>query len=122
MLSEKIGKKILETTFYRLKKEAKTKRGESEEWLDNYAKYQFIEFYRKRIEELELVQRSLLKVLIEETEKEEKQQNKTIINQLSKTIADNSKVLGEFGMTPCIMQKLKMNANIIPEISFFINI
>jgi hypothetical protein len=61
MLSEKIGKKISETLFYRLKKEAVKKRGESEEWFDYYAKYQYIEFYRKRIEELEFVQRTLLK-------------------------------------------------------------
>ena len=75
MLSKKIGKenneKISETLFYRLKKEAKKKRGDSEQWLDYYAKYQFIEFYRKRIEELDLVQRILLKALIEEKEKSE---------------------------------------------------
>jgi hypothetical protein len=59
MLSEKIGKKISETLFYRLNKKAKAKRGESEEWLDYYAKYQFVEFYRKRTEELEFVQRTL---------------------------------------------------------------
>ncbi len=69
MLSEKICKKISETLFYRLKKESKARRGESEEWLDYYAKYKFVEFYRKRMEELKLVQRQLLKALMEETEK-----------------------------------------------------
>jgi hypothetical protein len=59
MLSEKIGKKISETLFYRPNKKAKAKRGESEEWIDYYAKYQFVEFYRKRMEELEFVQRTL---------------------------------------------------------------
>jgi hypothetical protein len=48
--------------------------------------------YRKRIEELEFVQRTQLKALLEEKEKSEEKQNKSIINQLSKTIADNSKV------------------------------
>ena len=72
MLSKKIGKKISETLFYRLKKEAIKKRGDSEQWLDYYARYQFVEFYRKRMEELEYVQRTLLKVLIEETEKEDR--------------------------------------------------
>jgi hypothetical protein len=38
-------------------KETIAKRGgESEVWLDYYAKYQFMEFYRKRVEELELVE------------------------------------------------------------------
>ena len=55
MLSEKKGKKISETLFYRLKKEAIAKRGDSEQWLDYYARYQFVEFYRKRMEELEFV-------------------------------------------------------------------
>jgi hypothetical protein len=59
MIFKKIGKKISETLFYSLKKEAMKKRGESEQWLDYYARYQFVEFYRKRIEELEYVQRSL---------------------------------------------------------------
>ena len=110
MLSKKIGKEnnenVSETLFYRLKKEAKAKRGESEQWLDYYARYQFVEFYRKRMEELEYVQRNLLKVLIEETEKEKEEQDKTIINQLSKTIAEISKVLADFGMAPPIMSKI----------------
>ena len=110
MLSLKIGKenneKISETLFYRLKKEAVKKRGESEQWLDNFARYQFVDFYRKRIEELEYVQRGLLKVLVEETEKEKEKQDKTTINQLSKTIAEISKVLSDFGTTPPILSKI----------------
>ncbi len=39
MLSTKMGKKISETLFYRLQKEAIAKRGDSEQWLDTYAKY-----------------------------------------------------------------------------------
>jgi exonuclease VII large subunit len=106
MLSDKIGKKISETLFYHLKKEAIKRRGDSEQWLDYYARYQFVEFYRTRIEELELVQRQLLKALMEETEKKE-QQDKSLINHLAKTIADNSKVLSEFGMAPPFVSKIK---------------
>ena len=43
--------------------------------------------------------------MIEETEKET--QNKSLINQLSKTIAENSKVLGEFGISPPVLSKIK---------------
>jgi hypothetical protein len=49
MLSKKIGKNVSETLFYRPKKEAKAKRKDSEQWIDYYAKYQFIAFYRKRM-------------------------------------------------------------------------
>ena len=48
-----------------------------------------------------------MKVLIEEKEKLEEKQDKSIINQLSKTIADNSKVLGDFGMTPPVLSRMK---------------
>jgi hypothetical protein len=75
-------------------------------WLDYYAKYQFIEYYRKRMEELEFVQKKLLKALIEETEKKENP-NKLLINQLSKTIGENSKVLAEFGMAPPLLSRIK---------------
>ena len=101
MLSKKIGKKISETLFYRLKKEAKAKRGDSEHWLDTYVKYQYIEFFRKRIEELEFVQKTLLQALVDE------KQNKPLINQLSKTIAENTKTLGSFGLAPPILSKIQ---------------
>ena len=106
MLSTKIDKKISETLFYQLKKEAKAKRRESEAWLDYYAKYQYIEYCRKRMEELEFVQKKLLKALIEETEKKENP-NKLLINQLSKTIGENSKVLAEFGFAPPLLSRIK---------------
>ena len=82
------------------------KRGESELWLDYYAKYQFIEYYRKRVEELELVQKKLLRALIEQTEKKENP-NKLLINQLSKTIGENSKILAEFGMALPLLSRIK---------------
>jgi hypothetical protein len=48
----------------------------------------------------------MLKALMEETEKKD-QQDKSLINQLSKTIAHNSKVLGEFGMAPPVLSRIK---------------
>jgi hypothetical protein len=106
MLSVKIGKKISETLFYQLKKEAVKKRGDSEEWLDYYAKYQYIEYYRKRMEELEFVHRTLLKASIEETEKKENR-NKLLSYHLSKTIGENSKVIAEFGFAPPLLSRIK---------------
>ena len=74
MMSIKIGKenneKISETLFYRLKKKPVNKRRDSEQWIDSYSRYHFVEYYRKRMEELEFVQKKLLKALIEETEKD----------------------------------------------------
>ena len=42
-----------------------------------------------------------------ETEKEEEKQDKAIINQLSKTIAESSKVLAEFGIAPPVVAHMK---------------
>ena len=106
MLSKKIGKIISETLFYRLKKEAVKKRGDSEQWLDSFVKYHYVEYHRKRMEDLEYVQRCLLKLLAEETEKEREKQDKTIINQLSKTIAEISKTLADFGKAPPVISKI----------------
>jgi hypothetical protein len=100
---KKIGKNVSETLFYRLKKEVKAKRKDSDQWLDFFARYQYVEYYRKIMEDLEYVQRTLLKALLDEKEKLEDKQDKTLINHLSKTIADNSKVLSEFGIAPPIL-------------------
>ena len=117
MLSTKIGKKISETLFYRLKKEARRRRGDYESWLDSFARFQYAEYYRKRIEELEYVQRKLLEYMVDEIEKPKyEKKDKTLINQLSKTIADNSKVLAEFGYAPPLLSKIKslMSENYSP--------
>ena len=39
--------------------------------------------------------------------KQVEKQDKSLINQLSKTISDNSKVLSEFGMAPPFVSKIK---------------
>jgi hypothetical protein len=50
-----------------------------------------------------------LKIFVIEAEKKEDdiKKNKFLINQLSKTITDNSKTLAEFGMAPPIIFKIK---------------
>ena len=48
----------------------------------------------------------MLKALIEEIEKNENP-NKLLINQLSKTIGKNSKVLSEFGMALPLLSRIK---------------
>jgi len=61
------------------------------------------------MEELEFVQRKLLKALIKKNrrKKRENNQNISLIDQLSKTIADNSKVLAEFGLGLSVLSKIK---------------
>jgi len=50
----------------------------------------------------------LLKALIKKQKKKrENNQNISLIDQLSKTIADNSKVLAEFGLGLSVLSKIK---------------
>jgi hypothetical protein len=51
--------------------------------------------------------RQLLKALMEETEKYPQDKDKSLINHLAKTIADTSKVLGDFGMCPPVLSRIK---------------
>ena len=90
MLSHKIGKKISEFLFYRLKKKSTIRRGDSEHLLDSFVRYHYIDYYRKIMEDLQYVQQKFLEVWINEIEKPEDKKHKTLINQLSKSIADNS--------------------------------
>src|SRR6476659_7204999 len=50
---------------------------------------------------MEFIPKTLLQALVEE------KQNKSLINQLSKTIAENTKVLGSFGLAPPILYKMQ---------------
>ena len=52
--------------------------------------------------------KKLLRALIEQTEKKENP-NKLLINQLSKTIAENSKVLAEFGFAPPLLSRIEFD-------------
>ena len=75
MVSVKIGNKISETLFYRLKKESRARREESEQWLDYYVRYQFVKFYRNKMEDFEYVQKKLVKSIDRGNRKRKTRQN-----------------------------------------------
>lgn len=111
LLSNKLGKNIGNTTFYRLKKEANKRKISSEQWLDNFVKFGLLDFYKERLEEMTLVQNILVKQYLKEAHKREDEekdgkQNKQLMNQLVKTISDNSKVMSEIAVGPATVAKL----------------
>lgn len=111
LLSKKLGKNIGNTTFYRLKKEANKRKISSEQWLDNFVRFGLLDFYKERLEEMALVQNILVKQYLKESHKKEDEkkdgyQNKLLINQLAKTISDNSKIMSEIAVGPATMAKL----------------
>ncbi|MDF0682481.1 MAG: hypothetical protein P0116_16105 [Candidatus Nitrosocosmicus sp.] len=94
-----------------LKNEANKNRPSPEEWLDNFVRFGLVDFYKKRIQEVELTQKYLIELYLheinkKESDKESNNQNKMLINQLAKTISENSKTITEFGMGSATIAKL----------------
>lgn len=111
LLSKKLGKNIGNTTFYRLKKEANERKISSEQWFDSFVKFGLLDFYKERLEEMTLVQNILMKQYLKEAQKKEDEkkdgnQNKLLMNQLAKTISDNSKIMSEIAVGPATIAKL----------------
>ena len=57
------------------------------------------------MEDLGFIQRTLVKMLVEEKEKPENK-NKSLINRIPKTIADNTKALSFISMAPPMLNKI----------------
>lgn len=110
ILSRKLGRSIKETSYYSLKNEAKKNILTSEQWLDNFCRSEgIVDFYKKRLDELLFIQRTLLKLYADEANKKDviMKQNRVLMTKLAKTISDNSKNLSELGMSPVVLAKLK---------------
>jgi hypothetical protein len=114
ILSQKLGRTIKETSYYTLKNEAKKSKSSPEQWLDNFCKSGIVEFYKERLEETLLVQKVLLRLYAEESNKQDiaTKQDRFLITKISKAISDNSKNLSELGMSPIILAKLQ---SLIPK-------
>jgi hypothetical protein len=111
ILSQKLGRSIKETSYYSLKNEAKKNRLTSAQWLDNFCRSEgIVDFYKKRLDELLFIQRTLLKLYADEANKKDvlMKQNRVLMSKLAKTISDNSKNLSELGTSPIIIAKLQL--------------
>jgi len=105
-LERRIKRRISPRTLFYIKREINTRRASGEVWLDEFARGKMADFYRTRIEELEYIQKNLLILFHTEADKTE-HQNKYLMNQLARTIVENSKTLAEFGMAPPIIATIK---------------
>jgi len=105
-LERRIKRRIAPRTLFYIKREINQRRASGEVWLDEFARGKMADFYRTRIEELEYIQKNLLILFHTEADKTE-HQNKYLMNQLAKTIVENSKTLAEFGLAPPIIATIK---------------
>ncbi len=87
--------------------------GESNvQWISYYARQGFVEFYRKRIAEMEMIQKETLKQWLDETSKPESQKNKNLILKLVAELRANNQHLTSLGMVTPIIATIK---NIIDD-------
>ena len=77
------------------------------QWISYYARQGFVEFYRKRIAEMEMIQKETLKQWLDETSKPESQKNKNLILKLVAELRSNNQHLTSLGMVTPIIGTIK---------------
>jgi hypothetical protein len=76
-------------------------------WISYYARQGFVEFYRKRIAEMELIQKATLKQWLLETSRPDSQKNKRLILSLVAELRANNQQLSSLGMVTPIIATIK---------------
>jgi hypothetical protein len=82
------------------------------QWISYYARQGFVEFYRKRISEMEMIQKETFKQWHTEMSKPDTQQNKNLILKLVAELRANNQQLTSLGMVTPIIATIK---NIIDD-------
>ncbi len=79
---------------------------DADQWIDQFSKHEIVGYYRRRIQEVELSQKHIIKRFLAESEKGEQSDYK-VLSELSTTIRDNTRALSEMGFAPPILAKTK---------------
>jgi hypothetical protein len=82
------------------------------QWISYYARQGFVEFYRKRIVDMEMIQKETFKQWHIETNKPDSQKDKNLILKLVAELRANNQQLTSLGMVTPIIATIK---NIIEE-------
>jgi hypothetical protein len=82
------------------------------QWISYYARKGFVEFYRKRIAEMEMIQKETFKQWHNEMDKPDSQQDKSLIIKLVVELRANNQQLTSLGMVTPIIATIK---NIIDD-------
>ena len=84
----------------------------SVQWISYYARQGFVEFYRKRIGEMEMIQKETFKQWHTERNKPDSQKDKNLIVKLIAELRSNNQQLTSLGMVTPIIATIK---NIIDD-------
>jgi len=76
-------------------------------WISYYARQGFVEFYRKRIQEMEMIQKETFKQWLVETNRPDSQKDKKLILDLVAELRANNQHLASLGMVTPIIATIK---------------
>jgi hypothetical protein len=105
-VEEKTGRSISLTSYQRYKKIALNE-NTSNAWIDHFARIAFVDHYRKRMNEMETLQRNIYRQLNLELSKKQEEQDKKYIISLSSEIRQNNIHLCHLGVGLPIISKMK---------------
>ena len=105
-IEEKTGRAISLTSYQRYKKLALNDNATSA-WIDNFARIGFVDHYRKRMNEMETLQKNIYRQLNLELSKKPEEQNKKYLIALSAEIRQNNIQLCQLGLGIPIIAKIK---------------
>ena len=77
------------------------------QWITYYARQGFVEFYRKRISEMEMIQKETFKQWLVETNRPDSQKDKRLILDLVAELRANNQHLASLGMVTPIIATIK---------------
>ncbi len=92
--------------YHRVKKRIRSE-PESQNWLNYQARIGFVIEHKKRIDEMDLVQKVLIRLLSDETSKDESNQNKELILKISSQIGSANKRLSELNLGSPVIAGIK---------------
>jgi hypothetical protein len=103
----KTGRLISRFSFQKLKKQLHED-PDRNAWLSYYAKSGFVDFYRNRLREMELIQTDLMRMWVIENNKHDKtMRDKQLILQLDREIRGNEVVLCQLGVSMPFIANMK---------------
>jgi hypothetical protein len=105
-VEEKTGRSISLTSYQRYKKLALNE-NTSNAWIDHFARIGFVDHYRKRMNEMETLQKNIYRQLNLELSKKPEEQNKKYIIALSSEIRQNNIHLCQLGIGIPVISKMK---------------
>jgi hypothetical protein len=110
-IEDKIGKSISIMSYQRYKNRAlkDTKYISTSKWVSYQAKIGHIESYRKRLDEMELINQETLKLWYKEIKKEEKDQDKDFIIALIQLLQKNNSLLLQISFTTPVADFIRNN-------------